>query len=104
MNLDASTVSRSRLTSTAASSQSTQATSFDDEAASIRKRESHIYPLFSEMAQSSNVPFQYYWISQIFSILQYLASSFWAASFRIWEVPPNGNGMFELCDISEKSG
>ena len=78
--------SHSRLASSATSGSATTGTesSFDDEMRTIRSRETVIFPLFSEMAQSRLVPMTFYVVAEFFCVLQFLATGFWASSEKVW--------------------
>ena len=78
--------SRSQFASSATSGSATTGTesSFDDEMKTIRSRETTIFPLFSEMAQSRLVPRSFHMISEVFCMLQFFVSGFWIVSARVW--------------------
>jgi hypothetical protein len=64
--------------------------SFDKEVQSMRRRESRLFPLFSEMGQAMNVPPEIYFICQAILVIRFLCCGLWPSSARCWEGESTG--------------
>jgi hypothetical protein len=63
---------------------STQDVAFDEDSRSVRRRETIIYPLFSEISQAMNVPSLIYFVFDCVLLFRFLACSLWFGSDRFW--------------------
>jgi hypothetical protein len=79
-------LAKSRFASvTNATNRTSQGIDFDEDTRSRLRRESTFFPLFSEIAQTTKIPFEIYLLSLIIIIVfRCLAAGFWPGSRSCW--------------------
>jgi PAS domain S-box-containing protein len=65
-------------------SEATRDLAFDEDTRLIRRRESILYPLFSEIAQAMNVPAPVYFLFDCILLVRFVLCSLWVGSTRCW--------------------